>query len=307
MKKKIYLGIAAAALALAACNNDNETTGNTANEIRVDASIGQMTRVTTDGNESAFETGDRISVYSWLGTADEVQQLVVNNSVNTLGDDGTWTASPQMLWANNSSAHYFLGVYPVQEVSDLKAMNYVLTPEDQEASDLLYALNTGTENKGITPTGTPVALTFSHLMSRLVINLNFRSQWGGTPVIESVKAVAKTEASVNFLSGEVSAQGDNKAIDIPALATPAANYACSFAGIMVPQQSGFYEIQIKVKGIDQPYIYNTGAPIPLETGKYTTINLTLGRDGITLDKDITITDWTPLEGDFNGNIFFPGV
>lgn len=304
---KSMLSVAAALLVLAACTNDHEPGYAPAKEIRVNASIGQMTRVTTDGDESVFETGDRISVYAWLGAADDAQQLVVDNSVNTLGDDGTWTASPQMLWANSSSAHYFLGIYPVQEVSDLKAMNYVLTPEDQEASDLLYAMNAGTENKGITPTNTPVTLTFNHLMSKLIVNLNFRSQWAETPVVESVTAVAKTEASVNFLSGEVTAQGDNKAIDIPALATPAANYACSFAGIMLPQQSGFYEIQIKVKDIDQPYIYDTGAPIPLETGKYTTVNLTLGRDEITLDNDITITDWAPLEGDYGGNIFFPGA
>lgn len=304
---KSMLSVAAALLVLAACTNDHEPGYAPAKEIRVDASIGQMTRVTTNGDESVFETGDRISVYAWLGAADDAQQLVVDNSVNTLGDDGTWTASQQMLWANSSSAHYFLGIYPVQEVSDLKAMNYVLTPEDQEASDLLYAMNAGTENKGITPTNTPVALTFSHLMSKLVINLNFRSQWSGTPVVESVRAIAKAEASVNLLSGEITPQGDNKAIDIPTLATPTANYACSFAGIMIPQQNGFYEIQIKVKGIDQPYLYNSGAPIPLETGKYTTVNLTLGRDAITLDKDITITDWAPLEGDLNGNIFFPGV
>ena len=306
MMKKM-LSVAAALLALAACTNDHEPGYAPAKEIRVDASIGQMTRVTTDGDESVFETGDRISVYAWLGAADDAQQLVVDNSVNTLGDDGTWTASQQMMWANNSSAHYFLGIYPVQEVSDLKAMNFVLTPEDQEASDLLYAMNAGTENKGITPTNTPVTLTFNHLMSKLIVNLNFRSQWAETPVVESVTAVAKTEASVNFLSREVTVQGDNKAIDIPALETPAANYACSFAGIMLPQQSGFYEIQIKVKDIDEPYVYNVGVSIPLETGKYTTVNLTLGRDGITLDNDITITDWAPLEGDYGGNIFFPGA
>ena len=104
---KSMLSVAAALLVLAACTNDHEPGYAPAKEIRVDASIGQMTRVTTDGDESVFETGDRISVYAWLGAADDAQQLVVDNSVNTLGDDGTWTASPQMLWANSSSAHYF--------------------------------------------------------------------------------------------------------------------------------------------------------------------------------------------------------
>ena len=85
---KSMLSVAAALLVLAACTNDHEPDYAPAKEIRVNASIGQMTRVTTDGNESAFETGDRISVYAWLGTADDAQQLVVDNSVNTLGDDG---------------------------------------------------------------------------------------------------------------------------------------------------------------------------------------------------------------------------
>ena len=79
-----------------------------------------------------------------------------------------------------------------------------------------------------------------------------------------------------------------------------------YAGIMIPN-SNLIEIQIKVKDIDEPYVYNVGVSIPLETGKYTTVNLTLGRDEITLDNDITITDWAPLEGDYGGNIFFPDV
>ena len=147
--------LATTAILLAACSTDSDVLPpQDLGQIRVTASVGAMTRVAHSGNSTTFETNDRISVYAWLGADNNMQRLVVDNSINTLGDDGTWTASPQMLWANSSSAHYFLGIYPVQEVSDLKAMNYVLTPEDQEASDLLYALNTGSENKGITPTNT---------------------------------------------------------------------------------------------------------------------------------------------------------
>ena len=62
---KKMLSVAAALLVLAACTNDHEPGYAPAKEIRVDASIGQMTRVTTDGDESVFETGDRISVYAW--------------------------------------------------------------------------------------------------------------------------------------------------------------------------------------------------------------------------------------------------
>ena len=142
-KNIIKTSVAAALLVLAACTNDHEPGYAPAKEIRVDASIGQMTRVTTDGNESAFEPGDRISVYAWLGADNDMQRLVVDNSINTLGGDGTWTAEPQMLWADNTSDHYFLGIYPERNrTTDYKADPYTLDFNNQTASDLLVARTT---------------------------------------------------------------------------------------------------------------------------------------------------------------------
>jgi hypothetical protein len=49
-------------------------------------------------------------------------------------------------------------------------------------------------------------------------------------------------------------------------------------------------LTIQIDG--QDFIFTHTADIPLESGKYTTVNLTVGRDKIELASDITIADWT---------------
>lgn len=290
-KNIIKTSVAAALLVLAACTNDHEPGYAPAKEIRVDASIGQMTRVTTDGNESAFEPGDRISVYAWLGADNDMQRLVVDNSINTLGGDGTWTAEPQMLWADNTSDHYFLGIYPERNrTTDYKADPYTLDFNNQTASDLLVARTTAK------PTGSAVKLEFEHVMAKLVVNLSFRNEWTIAPEVASVTATACTEATVNYLENPVEvtpATGQNLVV-IPFTGTSA-----SFAGIMIPGQSGFRTINVTLEN-GKVYTYTHSADIDLQPGRYTTVNLVLGRDRIELDDaGINVSDWengTSIDG-----------
>lgn len=290
-KNIIKTSVAAALLVLAACTNDHEPGYAPAKEIRVDASIGQMTRVTTDGNESAFEPGDRISVYAWLGADNDMQRLVVDNSINTLGGDGTWTAEPQMLWADNTSDHYFLGIYPERNgATDYDADPYTLDFNNQTASDLLVARTTAK------PTGSAVKLEFEHVMAKLVVNLSFRNEWTIAPEVVSVTAVACTEATVNYLENPVEvtpATGQNLVV-IPFTGTSA-----SFAGIMIPGQSGFRTINVTLEN-GKVYTYTHSADIDLQPGRYTTVNLVLGRDNIKLDDaGINVSDWengTSIDG-----------
>ena len=290
-KNIIKTSVAAALLVLAACTNDHEPGYAPAKEIRVDASIGQMTRVTTDGNESAFEPGDRISVYAWLGADNDMQRLVVDNSINTLGGDGTWTAEPQMLWADNTSDHYFLGIYPERNgATDYDADPYTLDFNNQTASDLLVARTTAK------PTGSAVKLEFEHVMAKLVVNLSFRNEWTTAPEVASVTAVACTEATVNYLENPVEvtpATGQNLVV-IPFTGTSA-----SFAGIMIPGQSGFRTINVTLEN-GKVYTYTHSADIDLQPGRYTTVNLVLGRDRIELDDaGINVSDWengTSIDG-----------
>lgn len=278
----------AAVVALGACSNDENQPHTAAKYITVSASVGPMTltRTVTDGVTTAFEPGDRISVYAWTGSADAVPSaLVVDNSVNTY-DGSAWIADPQMLWADMGSAHYFLGIYPVRDVTDFTVDGYTIDVTDQEASDLLVATNL----KGLsanTATDGTVDLEFEHVMAKLIVNLNFRDQWGGTPEVSVVKAVsAAASATVNYLTTTATAATDRQDIALPG-STPADGYALGYASVMIPQ-TGFNTISVTIAGQDYTYTHSTD--IPLVCGEYTTVNLIVGRNRIELGS-MTVKDW----------------
>ncbi len=284
--------LATTAALLAACSTDSDVLPpQDLGQIRVTASVGAMTRVAHSGNSTTFETNDRISVYAWLGADNNMQRLVVDNSINTLGGDGTWTAEPQMLWADNTSDHYFLGIYPERNgATDYDADPYTLDFNNQTASDLLVARTTAK------PTGSAVKLEFEHVMAKLVVNLSFRNEWTTAPEVASVTATACTEATVNYLENPVEvtpATGQNLVV-IPFTGTSA-----SFAGIMIPGQSGFRTINVTLEN-GKVYTYTHSADIDLQPGRYTTVNLVLGRDRIELDDaGINVSDWengTSIDG-----------
>lgn len=284
--------LATTAILLAACSTDSDVLPpQDLGQIRVTASVGAMTRVAHSGNSTTFETNDRISVYAWLGADNNMQRLVVDNSINTLGGDGTWTADPQMLWADNTSDHYFLGIYPERNgATDYDADPYTLDFNNQTASDLLVARTTAK------PTGSAVKLEFEHVMAKLVVNLSFRNEWTIAPEVASVTATACTEATVNYLENPVEvtpATGQNLVV-IPFTGTSA-----SFAGIMIPGQSGFRTINVTLEN-GKVYTYTHPSGIDLQPGRYTTVNLVLGRDRIELDDaGINVSDWengTSIDG-----------
>ena len=284
--------LATTAILLAACSTDSDVLPpQDLGQIRVTASVGAMTRVAHSGNSTTFETNDRISVYAWLGADNDMQRLVVDNSINTLGGDGTWTAEPQMLWADNTSDHYFLGIYPERNgATDYDADPYTLDFNNQTGSDLLVAKTTAK------PTGSAVKLEFEHVMAKLVVNLSFRNEWTIAPEVASVTAVACTEATVNYLENPVEvtpATGQNLVV-IPFTGTSA-----SFAGIMIPGQSRFRTINVTLEN-GKVYTYTHSADIDLQPGRYTTVNLVLGRDNIKLDDaGINVSDWengTSIDG-----------
>lgn len=284
--------LATTAILLTACSTDSDVLPpQDLGQIRVTASVGAMTRVAHSGNSTTFETNDRISVYAWLGADNDMQRLVVDNSINTLGGDGTWTAEPQMLWADNTSDHYFLGIYPERNgATDYDADPYTLDFNNQTASDLLVARTTAK------PTGSAVKLEFEHVMAKLVVNLSFRNEWTTAPEVVSVTAVACTEATVNYLENpvEVTPVTGQNLVVIPFTGTSA-----SFAGIMIPGQSGFRTINVTLEN-GKVYTYTHPSGIDLQPGRYTTVNLVLGRDRIELDDaGISVSDWengTSIDG-----------
>ena len=86
---------ASALLLLSGCNKAFDPVG--AGSITVEASIGAMTKVTTDGVASSFVEGDKIAVYAWTGSAAAVPaERVVDGVVDPCLPDAleTWQRRP---------------------------------------------------------------------------------------------------------------------------------------------------------------------------------------------------------------------
>lgn len=210
MNKKFYLlAIVPAVLAINGCNK-TVNDGPAPKYITVSTDIATKVTTAADGTQT-FAKGDKISVYAWIGdpaTAPAAASRVVDNSINTLGEDGKWTAEPQMLWKNLSDKHFFISVYPENAApeADLTKVACTVDPARQTESDILVA----TELNGKVADNNPVSLTFDHVMSKVNVELSFRNQWGGTPeapvtpTVESVQlGNVATDGTVNYLTKTV--------------------------------------------------------------------------------------------------------
>lgn len=287
MKQQLRLFAACTVLgAMAvACDKATESVpSGTSEQISVTASVGEITRATTVGRNTTFAPGDGIAVYGWTDDVSAVatDRMVVNGTVNTLSADGSeWEPSTQMLWRDMVSSHYFLGVYPARQVTDFITDAYTLDVADQEKSDLLVATYTN-NGKGMKATDGTVPLIFSHMMAKFQLTLSFRSQFGGTPTVESVACKARGTATVDYLLKAITATGDLADILLPTV-TP----NTAFTSVMIPQE-GFDTVMIVIDG--QTFTYRHTESIKLEQGKITTLHLIVGRDTITLGS-VGIDDW----------------
>lgn len=298
MKKMMLMAVTA--LMVAGCSSDengNGTTNEAPKYITVNANISGLTKAATDRTGAmVFEAGDAISVYAWTGDKNNLpaslQGYVVANAINTY-DGSLWTAQPQMLWKNVTDSHYFLAVYPQKDIT--ASTDFNLDTQDQQASDVLVAVNKGSNDAGITATNNAIPLVFDHIMAKLQINLNFRNQWAQTPEAD-VKVTAKTKATIDYLNKSVTASGEAQTVGVMAVSTPVDGYEKTCETVMIPQQ-GFNTITITINNKD--YIYTHASDFGLERGKMTVVNLIVGRDEIELGS-VTINNWN------EGNIYGDG-
>ena len=295
MKKIAFISLVL--LGVAACNKATDGIGSSVIKVKADISA---TKVAYDGNKSAFEASDNLSLFVWTGDKTVIpSDLVVNNVTNTLGDDGLWVPDIQMLWKDMVTPHYFMAVSPARTVTSFTADPYFLdsSADRYQQSDLLIAVN----DAGLNANDNPVQLTFDHAMAKLNVRLAFRNQWTeqedlpGDPNVEAkvanVTALAKDGATINYIKKAVTAIGYERDILLNRITN------ASWTTLMVPQK-GFRTISIFLSGNDEwlggngTYVFKSASDIKLESGKITTVNLIVGRDQITLDEDgISITDW----------------
>ena len=271
MKKNLLLAISVIAITVTmiSCNKDNNS-HEVSKYITIDAGVSSLTRATA----TAFQKDDQVSIYAWTGSTSVVQTpLVIDNIVNTYDGSG-WIPSQQMLWKDEVTSHYFIGVYPPKAITDFTADYYITLP------DVLVATVLG-EGRKATDAGGVVPMIFDHITARLDVNLTFRSEFGGTPTVQYITTFAQPGAMVNYLTKTTTVSGEVIEKDLMPTAVNTA-YSQFFA----PQTVNTINITIG----NTKYVYNNPAGIALVAGKIQTVNLIVGRDKIELGS-VTINDW----------------
>ena len=281
--KYLFTAFGSVTLALAACHNDDMPGGNILPEgaVHITAGIeGMQTRapqLDADGAGS-FEPADMWGMYTFTG--DATSPAFSNENIAYQADNST-----PLYWKDLSEteAVTFSAHYPRITADIANPAAYLYAPEAwNHTDDLLHATTTASKD------GT-VALTFKHLMHRLVVNLTAGDGMTDTDLSSAlINSVAKNNAPTMLASVEVN------------LLTGAVNYGSATGSVILsnggganadwivaPQDltAGAEWLKITVDGdvwyYHVPADLNTTVPgnqTRLESGKRLTLNLTLKKN-----------------------------
>lgn len=293
----LFTFLVLATLALTACHNDDLPGGNTLPEgaVHITADIeGVQTRapqLDADGAGS-FEPADEWGMYTFTGDATSPTYSNQNIAYRAGNSNPLYWKDLSETEAVTFSAHYPRITNTMPDIDDPAA--YLYMPQAwNHTDDLLHA--TATASKGKT-----VALTFKHLMHRLVINLAAGDGMTGTNLSSAlINSVAKNGAPTMFASVEVN------------LLTGVVNYDRVDGSVILSNEGGANAdwkvapqdltagaewLRITV-GEDVWYYHvpadlNTAEPgnqTRLESGKRLTLNLKLKKNSGTGDTEVELT------------------
>ena len=293
----LFTFLVLATLALSSCHNDDLPGGNTLPEgaVHITADIeGVQTRapqLDADGAGS-FEPADEWGMYTFTGDATSPTYSNQNIAYRAGNSNPLYWKDLSETEAVTFSAHYPRITNTMPDIDDPAA--YLYMPQAwNHTDDLLHA--TATASKGKT-----VALTFKHLMHRLVINLAAGDGMTGTNLSSAlINSVAKNGAPTMFASVEVN------------LLTGVVNYDRVDGSVILSNEGGtnadwkvapqdltagaeWLRITVgeDVWNYHVPADLNTAEPgnqTRLESGKRLTLNLKLKKKSGTGDTEVELT------------------
>lgn len=313
---KNYILLAAAALMLGACSNDENLDTDAPVELRLTSGLEVLTRTTHD-LDTQLKNGEQVHV--WVDDAISDKELYADNTL-TAGDNGTLTDGDLMYFpetGNGVDIYAIHGNFPQDadftnfwgtEQTHSVEQNQKSSDGGYAQSDLVYAKSTNVSRSG---NPTTVNLTFTHLLSKVEVVL---VRGAGYPNINKVE-ILNTQLGSKFtpdkteenIAVTVSGTEGENPIEIDKDLTSKGNATGTDESkkklneaIIVPQTlaSGTAFIRITATNEGGELIYR----LPEETtfAPATRYRYTITANLTGLEVTATITPWTQETGEDNG-------
>lgn len=280
MKK--YFILAAAAITLAACSNDDNVSNVfDSNVISLSANVNGRTRAAdnaTNLQNTQFVSGTTISVkITDLATSSPVTYALATYTAN--GSGGLTTTTPQYYPASGSSVKAY-AYHPADAGTTFTVAADQISEANYKASDLMWALKTPLDKTAATNN-----LEFSHLLSKLVVQLVAGTGFTNDELSAATVTLKGVNNQVTFApeTGAISGASGSANIVVTTAAGNAAN-----AAVVIPQDVAGKKIGVTIAGNEVEY--TIPASTTFEAANVYTYTITVAKSGLTVKS--SITDWT---------------
>lgn len=287
--KKIYF-FAAAALALAACSNDDKYADNGPVAAQITANIGESTMSRATG--TAWDKGDKIGITTFRENEQGVNESkYVNMEYITENADGVFTGTP-MYFQDKTKPVDFVAYYPFtgtqgEAPSPIEAVTSAenQTAINQPKIDFLYD-----HRKSITGSNPKVNFVFSHRMSKLTFTFKNGTGADVSKITSYAVEGLTLTGSFNPADGTATASGDAATLTMENVTVT--NGASVPSLIVFPQNTGGKTVNLHIYTNDNQHYacqlqFGGGEILCSNDYQYT---ITVNRTGLNLDKS-TIADW----------------
>ena len=300
--KLVALSIAAVALAMTGCSNDeNEEMDNWNGEIRLSSGVAVQTRANTQAEQ--IQSGE--TVYAWVDKA-TTGESYINAWTLTAQGNGSFTGSSKYYPTDGSTLDFyamhgnFVSSTFTENETEFPEFMFIHSVTDDQ-SDLLYAVT-----KGVTRSSSAVNLEFYHMLSKVEVALKSGDGkpdlTGATVTIEGTKLNARffarkdKDISDRYNRADmIVVQGDPTPIKIRTAITEddfSTNTQYAEA-VLVPQkiEEGTF-IKVKLQN-DATFSYKIDGPLSLQSGMKRTYKITVNQSGLSVSSEIKNWDTAP--------------
>ena len=307
MRTKAFIMMAAAALAMVGCSNDNEN-DNWAGEIRLSSGLTvQQTnpRAATDIQSAQFDNGEKIDVFINENTKVEQTASITYPQplVYTADGNGNMKApdNKQPYFPASGNGVNIYAYYPSGKVNSIAAGATILftvetiqNDDNYKKSDLMHGKPA---QNPVNRTSSQIPLHFTHLLSKVIITLEAGK---GTPSLDGAVVKLKSVKPSTTLTPSTGAisEASGTATDITVMT--ASSSALSGSAIVVPQTlpTSFIEVTLADGGVltSKDLKDDSNNPITdviLTDSNVYTYTITVNLTGLNVTS--TITPWTDNE------------